>query len=193
MHELLPEEADLYLQDSCHLQLPPSWQLVSVCIIGRSSQDDRCVLASSIIKGGWMGCCCSPHDDCTILVALCHVIHILPSALLYPVTFVALLPHFLSRLSLVTSITLSYLSSVTLSPSTSRRSDAPPSGLLQPMPCIPTDSVWEFFSHTAYYNQRLQWVEEMKGDDHCGGIQMKQPRLTRVSIIAQHNHTSSFP
>lgn len=40
VHELLPEEADLYLQDSCHLQLPPSWRLVSVCIIGQNSQED---------------------------------------------------------------------------------------------------------------------------------------------------------
>lgn len=55
---------------------------------------------------------------------------------------------------------------------------------IQPMSSIPTDSVWEFFSHTAYYNQRSQWVEEVETGDQRGEVPMKQPRLTRVSDMA---------
>ena len=52
------------------------------------------------------------------------------------------------------------------------------------MPGIPTDSVWEFFSHTAYYNQRAQWVEEVVEGDRHGEVPMKQPQLTRVSNMS---------
>lgn len=41
---LLPEEADLYLQDSYHARLPPPWRLISVSVMGQSNQkdSDRC-------------------------------------------------------------------------------------------------------------------------------------------------------
>ena len=58
------------------------------------------------------------------------------------------------------------------------------SRLIQPMPGIPTDSVWEFFSHTAYYNQRAQWVEEVVEGDRHGEVPIKQPQLTRVSNMS---------
>lgn len=132
-------------------------------------------------------CCCNLlHCKIVMFFLLCWSHSIYPPSafigllfllsLLSPVTPISCHFHHLSCLSLVTFTALSL--PLLMCRSSSR--------LIQPMPCIPTDSVWEFFSHTAYYNQRLQWVEAVEGGNRCGDVPVKQPRLTRVGSMVQH-------
>ena len=56
-----------------------------------------------------------------------------------------------------------------------------PANLPQEKPQISTESVWDFFSHVAYYNQQLSWANFIQKDDCLKDLKVPPPQLTPVS------------
>lgn len=53
-----------------------------------------------------------------------------------------------------------------------------PANLPQEKPQISTESVWDFFSHVAYYNQQLSWANFIQKDDCLKDLKVPPPQLT---------------